>query len=776
MEPSFDLSVSLIKDIVGQKRTGKSKQFVFICGDFAIKGPYQKGRLNNVNIRSQIFNTWGTPCVVKMVDQFNCKDGAFVRFPNIMAGYKLESESYFEVFSGLTYNVIKNAPVIDIGHAVYPWISSITEDVVLALCHCNILGVGDMNVRNTIVDPVKRQIYIIDFDDNLGTDRDDEVFYFNKRPGKKIMWYENVSHHYNRVAERLVPLLKDETVIFNNLVTRVERVIRLLRQFGNIKQPTVQITGAKTLSTPEILIRRNEIPTLINLQINGRTTVVCVKVNNIRPKYSDLQRWNEDPNNVYIGRKGVVFITDVNGNKMRYPMYDSLWANPFKIKGTETRETVVSQYREYILNKINRGEITQNDLEALRGKTLGCWCKEKGKDILCHGDVLVELLELNRQGLLNNPLLLISNTVKVVEQEIQIQPVDGAHPQKKTGQMVWNGLLGKGTKTFSGIDFDIAKSALQKYIRRNMPQKAVLVAVEIFRLNEIDGVSAVSNMYNRLAIIANEDIGPADLPLVLEITRVVESGDRDIYRLVSMVQLLAESPKTRMMSHAWRAYSQPEGREISGKMGLPIDTTFTESDLKYIEENNNSDLFLENDPNTIRPYILIFLKRLYEKNFNAYSWVYFFLEISKDITLAKRRKYINGNQRSTTGKADILLWKALSKILPPETHDILVEAYYNHSEKRPFLQHATMIALYKLPYEKIDIEPYVNIWRQQTTVDQMLNGDFILEIDPYVIDKHTSKGRAKGATVKEFVNEGAIVIPQDPNYFNETLFNIYSTR
>ena len=44
-----------------------------------------------------------------------------------------------------------------------------------------------------------------------------------------------------------------------------------------------------------------------------KTVVVNVKVSNIRPKYKHLKEWIQDSNNVYIGRKGIVFI-DFEGN------------------------------------------------------------------------------------------------------------------------------------------------------------------------------------------------------------------------------------------------------------------------------------------------------------------------------------------------------------------------------------------------------------------------------------------------------------------------------
>lgn len=342
------------------------------------------------------------------------------------------------------------------------------------------------------------------------------------------------------------------------------------------------------------------------------------------------------------------------------------------------------------------------------------------------------------------------------------------------GQMVWKELRG-GSKTYSGLDLDVVKSALQKYIRRNMTQKALLAAIELYRLNEVGGAAAVTNMYNRLAIIANEDIGPSNLPLVLEVTRIVEEGkDRDVARLVAMVQLLSESPKTRIMSHAWSAYGA--GRKVATKLGLRIDSEFTEDDLKYIESNKDSELFLPNDPIAIRPYVLVFLKRLYEKDFNAFSWAQIFLHKFDNLTLAKRKKFVNGNTRSLTGKPDILLWKALSYILPPETYNILVEAYYNHKESLPFIQIAIMAALYRLPYHKYDLEPVTEMWRQQPSLQQMLQGNFILEVDSFVIDKHTQKGRARGASIKEFLSEGMIVIPQDPNYYSEILETVYKTR
>lgn len=114
------------------------------------------------------------------------------------------------------------------------------------------------------------------------------------------------------------------------------------------------------------------------------TKVVCVKVKNIRPKYDNLKEWMRDKNNVYIGRRGIVF---VDGE--RFPKKDSIWANPYKIGKDGTREEVIKKYKKYIKKKLESDSELLARLSKLKGKTLGCWCKPEK----CHGDVLVEIIQ-----------------------------------------------------------------------------------------------------------------------------------------------------------------------------------------------------------------------------------------------------------------------------------------------------------------------------------------------------------------------------------------------
>jgi hypothetical protein len=52
-----------------------------------------------------------------------------------------------------------------------------------------------------------------------------------------------------------------------------------------------------------------------------------------------------------------------------------------------SRNEAIERYREWIIE--GDGKPLLNDLNELKGKKIGCWCKPKS----CHGDILVELIK-----------------------------------------------------------------------------------------------------------------------------------------------------------------------------------------------------------------------------------------------------------------------------------------------------------------------------------------------------------------------------------------------
>ena len=78
----------------------------------------------------------------------------------------------------------------------------------------------------------------------------------------------------------------------------------------------------------------------------------------------------------------------VNLKKDQYDIYigrGSKWGNPFKIGPDGNRKEVIKKYREWIVTQLE----LMKSLPELKDKVLGCFCHP----LLCHGDVLVELVE-----------------------------------------------------------------------------------------------------------------------------------------------------------------------------------------------------------------------------------------------------------------------------------------------------------------------------------------------------------------------------------------------
>jgi hypothetical protein len=104
------------------------------------------------------------------------------------------------------------------------------------------------------------------------------------------------------------------------------------------------------------------------------TKVVNVhKPNLIKMGYKDMGEWVKDPNNVYIGRNNP-YIEGATGSK---------YQNTFKVD-KYGRDRCLELYEQ----SIRSNPTLMNQIEELRGKTLGCWCHPLG----CHGDILIKIL------------------------------------------------------------------------------------------------------------------------------------------------------------------------------------------------------------------------------------------------------------------------------------------------------------------------------------------------------------------------------------------------
>lgn len=89
------------------------------------------------------------------------------------------------------------------------------------------------------------------------------------------------------------------------------------------------------------------------LILNKRPAIrICIKVANLRKLCgydTNLESWLNDPNNIYCGRPGRIFITE-NGEKKYFSYKGSKWANPYTLKQYHIDECL-DLYKKYIMEK-----------------------------------------------------------------------------------------------------------------------------------------------------------------------------------------------------------------------------------------------------------------------------------------------------------------------------------------------------------------------------------------------------------------------------------------
>lgn len=348
---------------------------------------------------------------------------------------------------------------------------------------------------------------------------------------------------------------------------------------------------------------------------------------------------------------------------------------------------------------------------------------------------------------------------------------------KPIGSMHWNKHQ-RGSLTYSGLAIDVVKSGIQKYVRRGICEKALMCAFEMYRMAEVGGVGVQTNLYTRLVVIACEDIGPANLPLV---TLVLDICFRDLRKpeeLAALVQLMCASPKTRIMSHIWRAFVAADGIKIARSKNVRVDD---ENDIL----TPSADIqipWLDSDPfnETLRNYAFMFAKRLTEGDLNCVVWLGKYMnlvESNVNLKLTTRTykfQHVTKSRRQTSPM--VIIWQIIKPYLNLKVWELLFNTYLEHNENRPFIMTAVTCALYGLNginTEVDNFEDLVKTWLESSIFQQLTSGQYELVIDPYVIDKHTAEGRKNKKTADDFRHEGAFVNNQDPTFHLPLLEEIY---
>lgn len=78
---------------------------------------------------------------------------------------------------------------------------------------------------------------------------------------------------------------------------------------------------------------------------------------------------------IYIGRQG--------------KDQDGYFGNPYVINARRNRDDCIEAFISYFYNRLENDPDFKINVERLRGKTLGCFCKPQR----CHGDIIAQWLD-----------------------------------------------------------------------------------------------------------------------------------------------------------------------------------------------------------------------------------------------------------------------------------------------------------------------------------------------------------------------------------------------
>lgn len=313
----------------------------------------------------------------------------------------------------------------------------------------------------------------------------------------------------------------------------------------------------------------------------------------------------------------------------------------------------------------------------------------------------------------------------------------------------------RSVTTLNGIPFDIAKSAVQKYIRRSITHKAQFISSDIFLLHwKKDSKAILTNFYNRLRIIFFEDIGLASPYLIYMLDEVIDELSSHKFntlssKLVYVVESMAMNLHSRYYSHVKKHYSfYTESLEFSScqfKYNLGKD-----ENVRLIVDSLIHCLEVKSD--SVMYWVLKLMDpelKFNQKRYNSTRWGFLVFDI------AFKGKFITDKR----------------------SFDICLKWYKILKNKEEFLPVIHVLYLWVKNDSAIWIKPqrklkYVenNTCLYKSYRNSLFNNP--LEINEnYVIDKHTNKGRRKfGRNSADFSLEGSLVsydLNIDSEYYEE---------
>lgn len=292
------------------------------------------------------------------------------------------------------------------------------------------------------------------------------------------------------------------------------------------------------------------------------------------------------------------------------------------------------------------------------------------------------------------------------------------------------------TITINGIDLQLLKSALQKYIRRNMTHKAIWCGLEwgLLRCDKVaedkNLKSVITNLRNRLRIIYLEDISIANLNLLEKMNQIIDilnydknpSGKDMDKTIVSILSDMSQSYHTRICSFVNSLYKIYPNKQLMVKQ---------KEYLKYFPNVKKMYTYIEDHKNLTHATNL--LNTLREKN-----PICFYYAQKLNFEENEKGKYGKNNE----------VFPIIRKVIDSKYLKYLTicEKWYNEiKNSEAFLAYFIPMLIVCFPVQEngrlSDYFDYTNDYKNLV----MYNiEETPIELEKYVMDMHTKEGNRRG--------------------------------
>jgi hypothetical protein len=350
--------------------------------------------------------------------------------------------------------------------------------------------------------------------------------------------------------------------------------------------------------------------------------------------------------------------------------------------------------------------------------------------------------------------------------------LDNKFKMEEQSAPIFKGLFG-GSKVRGSIDVDIAKSALQKAIRRGNFKLAFAMGIrlnEFLDLEEGKGKAIRTNLINRLPVIAGEDVGMGNLWVVDKVKEYVEKyfhpgKERYTEKLIECIGWMVLSEKSRLGSYInavfYQALCSPQYYPRLEELYPGLLNRMKEIE-KRSENTPDMAKYSDLDNRPVDSSDAVLLDRIFyllknAKDDHEKMATFFYIRLlynSKNKYKIKRGK----TMRKISSEPIYFVWNKMLEMNKDTVLVSLYEQFLNENERHIYLVLGMMVFYFggQVERKKLDVKDLID---QSGGYENIIKESFedTIEIPEYVVDKHTKKGRSKGKDSVVFAVEGALV-------------------